>query len=148
MAKWKKLYDRFLNKMHTYKVDVLTEALAHYGYHRQGGGGLPPDRERFFNEGRNKYIYIHNPTGTDMVKATMREEIVKSLEADKGKKESMYDVLIYKGYVGSIEISLEDGCLYGKILGIRDLVLYEGNTLTELENDFRAAVDVYLLDRG
>ena len=50
----------------------------------------------------------------------------------------------YKGYQGSIETSLKDRCLFGKILNITDLILYEGNTLEELENDFKDTVDDYL----
>jgi predicted HicB family RNase H-like nuclease len=55
------------------------------------------------------------------------------------------DTLEYKGYHGSIEYSKEDKCLFGKVLGMtKDLILYEGNTVEELENDFKAAIDSYL----
>ncbi|KJH84058.1 HicB [Pseudomonas fluorescens] len=52
--------------------------------------------------------------------------------------------LQYKGYVGSIEASIEDKCLFGKLLFIRALVSYEGQTVAELEAAFREAVDDYL----
>ncbi|SDB08709.1 hypothetical protein SAMN03159382_00875 [Pseudomonas sp. NFACC23-1] len=52
--------------------------------------------------------------------------------------------LQYKGYVGSIEASTDDNCLFGKLLSIRALVSYEGQTVTELEMAFREAVDDYL----
>jgi predicted HicB family RNase H-like nuclease len=52
--------------------------------------------------------------------------------------------LQYKGYVGSIEASTEDKCLFGKLLFIRALVSYEGQTVAELEAAFREAVDDYL----
>jgi predicted HicB family RNase H-like nuclease len=53
--------------------------------------------------------------------------------------------LEYKGYYGSIEYSKEDKCLYGKVLGMtKDCILYEGNTIEELENDFRDAIESYL----
>ncbi|HBL97182.1 MAG TPA: toxin-antitoxin system HicB family antitoxin, partial [Psychrobacter sp.] len=32
----------------------------------------------------------------------------------------------YKGYTGSIEVSTEDLCLFGKIQMIQDLVMYDG----------------------
>jgi predicted HicB family RNase H-like nuclease len=52
--------------------------------------------------------------------------------------------LEYKGYYGSIEYSKEDKCLYGKVLGMtKDLILYEGNTVEELENDFKNGIDSY-----
>ena len=50
----------------------------------------------------------------------------------------------YKGYSGSVECNLDDKCLFGKILFIDDLVLYEGNTVEELEVSFKEAVDDYL----
>jgi predicted HicB family RNase H-like nuclease len=49
------------------------------------------------------------------------------------------------GYSGSIEISLEDHCLFGKILFITDLVTYEAETILALEAEFIAAVDDYLV---
>lgn len=56
------------------------------------------------------------------------------------------NTLSYKGYVGSVELSEEDNCLYGKVLDLPDntLISYEGNTVTELRDDFHAAVDDYL----
>ena len=50
----------------------------------------------------------------------------------------------YHGYYGSAEPSIEDNCLYGKILRINDLVLYEADTMTELHKAFTAAVDDYI----
>ncbi|KIH83283.1 HicB protein [Pseudomonas batumici] len=52
--------------------------------------------------------------------------------------------LHYKGYYGSIEASVEDNCLFGKLQFIRALVSYEGQTVAELEAAFKAAVDDYL----
>ncbi|GAA0891032.1 hypothetical protein GCM10009122_07110 [Fulvivirga kasyanovii] len=54
--------------------------------------------------------------------------------------------LEYKGYTGSIEYSQEDNLLYGKVLGIRGLISYEGETGQQLEKDFKEAVDTYLND--
>ena len=53
--------------------------------------------------------------------------------------------LEYKGYIGSIEYSKEDNCLFGKVLGMPDnLISYEGNTAAELYTDFKDAIDCYL----
>ena len=57
----------------------------------------------------------------------------------------METTLEYKGYEGSIETEEKDNTLYGKVFGIRSLISYEGNDLNELENDFRGAIDDYLL---
>ena len=54
--------------------------------------------------------------------------------------------LEYKGYTGSIEYSKEDDLLYGKVLGIKGLISFEGKTGKELELDFIETIDEYLLD--
>lgn len=54
------------------------------------------------------------------------------------------ETIQYKGYTGSIETSLEDNCLYGRVQFIRDVVTYEGKTPQDLERDFHRMVDVYL----
>ena len=54
--------------------------------------------------------------------------------------------LEYKGYTGSIEYSKEDGQLYGKVLGIKGLISYEGATGNKLEADFMDAIDTYIAD--
>ena len=54
--------------------------------------------------------------------------------------------LEYKDYTGSIEFSREDNILYGKVLGIKGLISYEGQTGKELEIDFKEAIDIYLAD--
>ena len=57
----------------------------------------------------------------------------------------MSNVLQYKGYVGSIEYSEEDGLFFGEVLGIKSLISYEGNCAKELVADFQGAVDDYLI---
>ncbi len=54
--------------------------------------------------------------------------------------------LKHKGYIGSVEYSEEDNCLYGKILGLNNILIsYEGNTIQELKDDFVAGVEQYLI---
>ncbi len=50
----------------------------------------------------------------------------------------------YKGYYGSIEVSIEDICLHGQLLFINDLVAYEAASASALESSFHEAVDFYL----
>lgn len=50
----------------------------------------------------------------------------------------------YRGYTGTIELSLDDGCYYGKIKNTKDLVNYEAKSAMMLLNEFRKAVDDYL----
>ncbi len=56
----------------------------------------------------------------------------------------MSSVMEYKGYTGSVEFSEKDRLLFGKVMGIRALVSYEGTTVQELIDDFHGAVDDYL----
>ena len=56
----------------------------------------------------------------------------------------MNNTMEYKGYVGSVEFSEEDALFYGKVLGIRALISYEGTNAAELVTDFHGAVDDYL----
>ena len=56
----------------------------------------------------------------------------------------MSDLLAYKNYNGTVEYSKEDDCLFGKVVGIKSLLSYEGNSVKELEEDFRNVIDEYL----
>lgn len=56
----------------------------------------------------------------------------------------MSSILNYKGYFSKPEMSFEDGILYGKIEGINDLVTFEGETISQLREAFKEAVDDYL----
>lgn len=56
----------------------------------------------------------------------------------------MSNTMEYKGYVGSVEFSEEDCIFFGKVMGIRALLSYEGSTAEELVSDFHGAVDDYL----
>lgn len=54
--------------------------------------------------------------------------------------------LSYKGYIGSVEISEADNCLYGRVLQLPNgiEITYEGVTAEELRNDFIGAIDDYI----
>lgn len=56
----------------------------------------------------------------------------------------MKNTMEYKGYVGNVEFSEEDEVFFGKVIGIRSLISYEGATARELIKDFHDAVDDYL----
>ena len=51
--------------------------------------------------------------------------------------------LTYENQKGSIEYSKEDNVYFGKLLNITDLVLYEGNSIEELEINFINAINSY-----
>jgi predicted HicB family RNase H-like nuclease len=50
----------------------------------------------------------------------------------------------YKRYYGKIGVDVENGVLHGTVLGIRDVVTFEGKTVPELLQAFRDSVDEYL----
>jgi predicted HicB family RNase H-like nuclease len=56
----------------------------------------------------------------------------------------MNNTMEYKGYIGSVEFSENDNAFFGKVIGIRALISYEGTTAKELVDDFHSAVDEYL----
>lgn len=57
----------------------------------------------------------------------------------------MNDLLHYKNYFGSVHYSGDDDVFYGKVLGINDLVSFEGASVQELKTAFQEAVDDYLI---
>ncbi len=56
----------------------------------------------------------------------------------------MNNIMEYKGYNGTVEYSAEDNILFGKVIGIKSIVSYEGRSVEELRTDFEEAVDEYL----
>lgn len=54
------------------------------------------------------------------------------------------ELLSHRGYHGSIETSLADKVLHGKILFIDDLITYEAENISQLEVEFKSALEDYL----
>ena len=52
--------------------------------------------------------------------------------------------LKYKDFVATLEYSDADDIFYGKILGVNDLILFEGSSIDELKHAFEEAVEDYL----
>jgi len=57
----------------------------------------------------------------------------------------MKNVLEYKGYSGTVEFHADDEVFFGKLVGIRDVVTFEADSVTKLKKAFREAVDDYIL---
>lgn len=57
----------------------------------------------------------------------------------------MSNTIEYNDYIGSIEYSSEDRYFFGKIEMIDDLVTFEATSVDELEENFKAVVDEYIL---
>jgi len=48
----------------------------------------------------------------------------------------------YKGYLGAVEP--DDGSFFGRVLGLRDIITFEGDTYAEVEQAFQDSIDDYL----
>ena len=56
----------------------------------------------------------------------------------------MSNALTYKGYSARVEFDAEDRAFVGRIAGIRDVIGFHAETVTELEKAFREAVNDYV----
>jgi predicted HicB family RNase H-like nuclease len=50
----------------------------------------------------------------------------------------------YKGYTGIMEIDEEAGIIFGKVIGLRDVITFQGESVAEARNAFEESVDSYL----
>lgn len=50
----------------------------------------------------------------------------------------------YKGYEAAVAFDADDRILYGRLLCTQDVVSFEADNVSELEQAFHAAVDDYL----
>jgi predicted HicB family RNase H-like nuclease len=53
-------------------------------------------------------------------------------------------MLHYKGYSGSLDVDTDAGCLFGRVLDIRDVVTFKGETVEQAIQAFHDSVDDYL----
>jgi predicted HicB family RNase H-like nuclease len=50
----------------------------------------------------------------------------------------------YKGYLGNMEVDAEAGIIFGRVLGLRDVITFQGETVREAVESFHNSVDEYL----
>ena len=53
-------------------------------------------------------------------------------------------MLKYKNYVGVVEYDAEGRIFTGEVIGLRDMITFQGRTPEELEDSFRESIDFYL----
>jgi len=53
-------------------------------------------------------------------------------------------MITYKGYTALLEVDVPSGSLVGHVIGIRDTLVFEGNTVAEATAGFHRTVDHYL----
>ena len=56
----------------------------------------------------------------------------------------MSNTITYKGYAARVEFSSEDDCFIGHIAGIKDVIGFHAESVTELKKAFVEAVDDYI----
>ena len=54
------------------------------------------------------------------------------------------NTMTHKGFAARVEYSEEDGCFIGHVAGIRDVIGFHGESVTELRAAFEEAEDDYL----
>jgi predicted HicB family RNase H-like nuclease len=54
------------------------------------------------------------------------------------------NTMMYRGYAARIAYSEDDGCFVGHVAGIKDVVGFHGESVTEIRGAFEEAVDDYL----
>lgn len=52
--------------------------------------------------------------------------------------------MTYKGYAAHIAYSDEDECFVGRVAGIKDIVTFHGESVSEIRAAFQEAIDFYL----
>jgi len=53
-------------------------------------------------------------------------------------------MMTYKGYTAEIEVDIEAGILFGRVIDIKDVVTFKGKTVEEVRAEFHNSVDDYL----
>ncbi len=57
----------------------------------------------------------------------------------------MKNTIEHRGYLGTVEVDFEDGCIYASVANAEGLYLTaEGNTPSEVEAAFKSIIDDYL----
>ena len=55
--------------------------------------------------------------------------------------------MMYRGYIGSTNYNEKIDMFHGRILGLLDIISYEGETFDEMRNNFHKAVDKMLEEK-
>ncbi len=56
------------------------------------------------------------------------------------------NTMTYKGYTARIEFDERDAIFVGRVLGVKAIIGFHGETVTELRADFEAAIDFMIDD--
>lgn len=51
----------------------------------------------------------------------------------------------YKGYLGEVTYDADAKIFHGEVLGLKDVITFQGTTVAELEKAFRDSIDDYII---
>ncbi|MBC3346875.1 type II toxin-antitoxin system HicB family antitoxin [Pseudomonas sp. SWRI196] len=54
--------------------------------------------------------------------------------------------MTYKGYTARVEFDERDDIFVGRVLGVRDIISFHADSVTELRSEFASAIEDYLAD--
>jgi predicted HicB family RNase H-like nuclease len=54
------------------------------------------------------------------------------------------NTMTYKGYTAVVELDQEDGSLFGRVMGLRDVITFEAETVPRAIEEFHNSIDSYL----
>lgn len=52
----------------------------------------------------------------------------------------------YKGYIGHVEYDDEAKIFHGEVVGLKDIITFQGKSVKELEDAFKDSINNYLLE--
>lgn len=70
----------------------------------------------------------------------------RKIQSERIMNKAFENIIKYKGYNGTVQYSVEDDCLWGRLIGITDIISYEGQSIEEIKKDFEETVEWYLND--
>jgi predicted HicB family RNase H-like nuclease len=141
MSKQEKALRRLSSKPTDFTWPELASVMNALGIEMTSASG---SGRKFRNPVTGKQFTIHQPHPSNILKRYQVNEAVEFLEA--GGFRQVSTTVSYRGYDGSIIHDAQDSLYHGKILGIRDTVIYHGDTPEEAETIFHEVVDSYLSD--
>ena len=53
-------------------------------------------------------------------------------------------MMTYKGYSANLEVDVEAGIIFGRVLDINDVITFKGKTVEKAHQEFQKSVDDYL----
>jgi predicted HicB family RNase H-like nuclease len=56
----------------------------------------------------------------------------------------MTNIMTYKGYTATMVFDVNDKVIVGRVVGIDDIIVFHGESITDFEANFHAAIDAYL----